>query len=488
MYNSLGEEERELLHEAILDVLKEEWETAIEEGELIATLAARLARHAEVLKQYRFAAEVLLASARSSWREHAAEEVLRLTEEILVCLGNLKPKQIDSGVEKLRGEAQALRALVYRRFSRNEEATAAYHEALEAFERGGAKERAVDLLNGASRIPWREGRYEEAEVAMREALAKAESIDYAAGQALGHANLASLYYRLARYGEATEECMKSLELYRSVGNTEGESTVLTTLGNVYYKAGDFGRSLEYQKQSLALKEKDGDMLGQAASLGNLGLIYARQGDFESSLEFLMRGMEIFDRVGDRHELAVALGNIGSVYSNLDEKEKALEYFLRSLEIRQAIHDRYGEAFSLSDIGAEYHNLGDLEKALEYQLKAYEIRIAIHDRYGEAASLMLIGAIYKVMEAADQARETLEEGLKLATEIGSNLLLVQGYGTLGEVAMIESATLAGPERTARLQEAIENFRRAIALEPEVGSREVEQWKKHLAEAERIIDSG
>ena len=482
MYNSLGEEERELLHEAILDVLKEEWETAIEDGEMIATLAARLARHAEVLKQHRFAAEVLLVSAQSSWREHAAEEVLRLTDEMLVSLGHLKPKQIDSGVEKLRGEAQSLRALVYRRFSRNEEATVAYHEALEAFERGGASDRVVDLLNGASRIPWREGRYDEAEVAMRDALAKAEAIDYKLGQASAHANLASLYYRLARYGEAIEESMKSLGLYRALGNTSGESTVLTTLGNVYYKSGDFGRSLEYQKESLALKEKDGDMLGQAASLGNLGLIHARQGDFGSSLDFMMRGMEIFDRVGDRHELAVALGNVGSVHSNLNQKEKALEYFFRALEIRQAIHDRYGEAFSLSDIGAEYLDLGDLEKALEYQVRSYEIRIAIHDRYGEAASLMLIGTIYKNMDEPERARETLEEGLKLATEIGSSLLLAQGYGTLGEVALLERRSLPEAEQGARLQEAIENFNRAIALEPEVGPREVEQWKKMLEEIE------
>ena len=93
MYDGLGEEERELLHELMLEFLRDEQQEASEDGVLIREIAPRIATHADVLGKYKLAAEASMQGAEASWEELAIDETLRQVEQALEYLDKARKEQ-----------------------------------------------------------------------------------------------------------------------------------------------------------------------------------------------------------------------------------------------------------------------------------------------------------------------------------------------------------------------------------------------------------
>ncbi|MBC8146061.1 MAG: AAA family ATPase, partial [bacterium] len=189
LYDGLDPDERRMIHEIALGVLKEEWQSALSGGVNIAGIAARMAAHAEIVGDNAFAAMALLEGARASWRAYGENESLRMLDD---CERSLDRVRDDDGstdeIERMRLEGMMLRADIDFHRGRLSEASDGYHRAQAAAAELSDEKREVDAANGFAATAYWHGEYDAAMRSAHVAIDVSHRIGYAQGEAvaLGH--------------------------------------------------------------------------------------------------------------------------------------------------------------------------------------------------------------------------------------------------------------------------------------------------------------
>ncbi|MES2764769.1 MAG: tetratricopeptide repeat protein [Bacteroidota bacterium] len=375
MYETLGEEERELLHEAILDVLKNEWSDALESGTNLAGISARIAVHANIAKDHIFAAEVLLKGAESSWREYAESEALQKISLALQSLENVK--KIDFKTNALRGELYFLKAEIHRHRARYAEALEEFLKAGNIFKEISLEELFLKTQLGMSGVYWLQSEFLKAEEIAREVLLKASE----------------------------------------KGFLKEKSMALNLLGNVALRSGEYDVAFKNYDEVLKIQQELSDHYGEAMALSNLGVTYIQQDRFEMGLEYYEKALKILQQENYRQAQATLLNNIANVYSKQNEFLKARPYYEQSLDICRISGDRFGEAAFLNNIGSTFLYMNEPLQALEHYEASLRIKQEIGDKRGETETLMNIGQAYYELQKFTEAGTYLHQSISISNEIG-----------------------------------------------------------------------
>jgi len=449
MYESLEIEERELLHEAIFFVLKEEWESAIENGVNVQNIAPRLATHANELGEYLFAATISLEGARSAWRGFAEEEAMRMLKAVDTFLELLKNDisarsvrakiDTDSSIswEEISAEAMMLRGNIYKIRGIYDKAQKEFINARSLFGKLHKTERMLDAMVREAFVLENKSSYKQAEARSRETLALAEQFNY----------------------------------------LKAQGAMLNIIGIIKEIQGKYEEALDYQMRSLVAREAIKSRKGQAVTLGSIGNILTASGKPQEALEYHRRALEIRQILGNRVQQAYSLRNIGLVLNDLGKHDEAHDYLNQSLEIRKNIGDRAGEADSLNALGILRYSTDKFDSALDYFTQGLAIRQAIGSREGEAKSLNNIGMAYRKLGNLSESRTFLENGLTVAQEIGAKKIEAEINGELGLLCLEESKS----ERFSTVDkksEANSLIRRCITLYTELKHPDYKVWEKIL----------
>ena len=483
MYEDLGEEERELLHEAVLDVLKEEWEIARSEGANIEGIAARIAVHARVLGQHRLAAEVLLDGAKAAWHEYAAEESLRMIDDALASLevaagAGAKRAELD----RLRGIAHLHRADVLRTCARFAESIADSDRAREAFDAAGDSTGVVDAINSAARTILKTGDSVEAGRRALEATTMAETIDYARGRVQGRATLGNAMVSRSEFEAALEEYRASLAHAEAAGLRYEQAAAHDNLGSVYDSIGDYARARDHIGQSIATLRELGERLGEAQATLNMGVLDMRVGEFERARGLLERALGAFTAAGDViHENAVLI-NLGILALHDGQLDAAQSYTEQALAIAQRIGDRRTEASAYSTIGEVRLAARDLPAALENFTRSLELHGETQDREGMAIAHINLADVHASAGRAAEARHHAVEACAIATAIGSPFLVAMAEAGRGHADAIEARTAGEAERAGLLDSAVRIIRTAVEALEGMESPYAETWRTILADIE------
>jgi tetratricopeptide (TPR) repeat protein len=479
MYEDLGEEERELLHEAVLDVLKEEWETAREEGSNVEGIAARLAVHARVLGQHRFAAEVLLAGAVSAWTEYAADETLRLLCDALESLDRITAAGDLAKARRARAECLKLRSDVRRTCARYDAALEDARAAREAFDADGDREAALSMMIAESTIHRYRGDLGASEMHARQALDEAR----AAGIVEAHADaLSAIGHIHADRGEFTEALSwyhQSLDIARGAGATDKVAKILDNLGIVYDSLGEYDRAAQCYRESLDSLLAVGDVPGEGLVRINLGVLDFNRGELAEARRGLERGLEIFRRIGDLRNEMTALVNLGIVEFHEGDHAQALESYGRALELSRQMGDRRGEASTLMNIGEVSLAVNDLDAAREQFERAGALHSENGDREGVAIAAINLAELHLHLDEPLVARESATRARTIGAEIGSPFLEMLGIGQEGLADAKLAERSDGVERQLLCERATEAVARCAAGLREIGSVYADMWDENLA---------
>ena len=450
MYESLEVEERELLHEAIFFVLKEEWESAIENGVNVQNIAPRLSTHANELGEFLFAATVSLEGARSAWRGFAEEEAMRMLKAVdsyLELLKNdtssrslrTKPDTDKTTWEEVAAEAMMLRGNIHKIRGRYDKAQKEFISARSLFGKLHKNERMLDAMVREAFVLENKGSYKQAEVRAKETLAMAEQFDY----------------------------------------LKAQGAMLNIIGIIKAIQGKYDESLDYQMRSLAAREAINSRKGQAVTLGSIGNLLMSTGKLQEALEYHNRSLEIRRMLGNRAQQAYSLRNIGLVLGLQGKQAEALDYLQQSLEIRKNIGDRAGEADTLHSMGILLYSTDKFEGALDYFNQSLAIRQSIGSSAGEASSLNYIGATHRKLGNLVEARIHLEQGLAISLEIGAKQIEAEISGELGLLCFDESKSGAF-STIEKLEETGKLIRRCITLYTELKHPDAKRWEKTLTD--------
>ena len=327
-------------------------------------------------------------------------------------------------------------------------------------------QRALPLLDGPERIATLlalgkvlelVGRLDEAEVVVREGLARAEEIPDELFAARCRAALAFLRYRQSSYAEALalaeqahavfqragdREGMAqaigynavildrqgdysgaltayeaSLALWRELGDQENAAHALNNMGIMLTNQGEHTRAQALQEEALALRRAAGDRWRIGASLINLGLVALNQNDLVTARAHFEEALGLLRQVGDPQLLANCLGNLAYTLGELGERAQARTLYRECLRLHRSLSDRWMLAYLFEDFAALEGADGEMVRALRLVGAAAALREAIGAprNPAEAARIdSLLAAAGQTLDTATQ-HETLTLGRSLSLE-------------------------------------------------------------------------
>jgi tetratricopeptide (TPR) repeat protein len=326
------------------------------------------------------------------------------------------------------------------------------------------------------------GRVDEAETALRRAIAGLEkTLPVAAGAFQG--SLALLLANRGAFAEAQTLIEKAEP--QIADHPEEYAKFLAKKGLVCHQAGnvdDTRTSLE-QAQALAAELKVGDdsevtqairdleavleassghdlataremAVMEATRLMELGVIEREQGNHQEALRCFHQANEIAQQYKDQRIEGQAIGELGNIYRVLGQDDRAIAYYIQAIDIVHEVGNQLGEGNWLGNLGTIYEGQGQYARALECFNQALELtRMAGHRRH-EGIRLGNMANVYQAQGEHDRALEVLTEALEIAREVGDQ----QSTGShLGNIGLAHYVQGEHERAIGHYEQAIDMFR-------------------------------
>jgi two-component system NtrC family sensor kinase len=263
-----------------------------------------------------------------------------------------------------------------------------------------------------------------------EAIVLAEANGDSDSLARGLSLRAFVHYIRSDYQTALAECGDALRL--AAGNIDTEGKARIVLAHVHWSLGNFEEALRQSKRASEMLRQSGDRITEAFCHALRGGVLHGLGDYSEALACHETSYGIFKEQNHAVGVARALSGIGSAWFQLGEREKALECHRQSLELTRDVDNGMGRSRALNDLGEFYESQGELDKAFDCHCEALEIRRCDGYRQAEVTSLMNLGKLHGKRGENDLALENLQQGLRIAEEIGARPKVCQLHQLLSEI--------------------------------------------------------
>ncbi|HZV13389.1 MAG TPA: tetratricopeptide repeat protein [Candidatus Kapabacteria bacterium] len=487
LYDSLYEQEKEILHKECYKILKGEWDRLTETKERTMPLATKLLVHAEKSGELADAAEIAITTAHGAWQTYAESEALEMINQAKRLAGRKEFFLLKRKRDEILGDALLLQSRINTLRGRYETALRETGEAFEYFQRSANDIYSATVLNQRARIMDLQGVFHESEIEARKALAIARTTGDRRNESSALTNIGIVYNNLGAYDKALEFYKQSLEIKETLGDRAGIASALNSIGLVHNYLGEYNEALEFYMQSLEIAEKIDNRELVALLLNNIGLVYFSIRVFDKALEYFNKSLKLCESIGDRHGVAGALGNIGLVHNNLNAYDDALAFYEQSLKIVEEIGDRRMHTYALYGIGNIYIRQSLYDKALPYLEKSLTLSEKIHGKLEFLSSLILLGEVQRNLGNIEKSASSLARALELSREIHSHLQEAQVLYYWGLLLESESAALIGITRSAKLQKAINYLEesKAIFLELKI-IKDAEEVGKELERIKMLLE--
>ncbi|MDY6939042.1 MAG: tetratricopeptide repeat protein [Cyanobacteriota bacterium] len=417
---------------------------------------------------------------------------LELHQQALSIFQAINSRSFDP--QENKGEIECLHHLgmAYRGLGQYSEAVEAFQAALTKQEKAGNtgmsmyfwKRIAIDVEGFDRRFE----SYPQAIEFYRQELAAAENLENDSLEQLFqqlHRQVTALQYLSAAYQDSAQlqEWMEAdrkaldlghqmLKLAREMRSREHEAIALMSLGDIHrYAIEQKQPALETYQQALIIYQELGNRVGEAQALSRMSDIYSDRlsfyfGQHQLALETSEQVLAIYQELENRSGEAAAWIDIGDAYwvlaRNQSERadtlrQQAIEAYERALTIyrERNIHQSTNKIDVLLKLGRIYSDLKNHQQAIENMEEGLKIARNVGDRWREEIAANQIGSQYSRVGQFQQAIEIYQQGFNVAQHLGdiywqSFILdgLVKSYLSLGHT-----------------QDAIDIYKKALALLPE-----------------------
>ena len=244
-------------------------------------------------------------------------------------------------------------------------------------------------------------------------------------------NLGSAYYHLSNFKKAVEFHTGALEIYQQLADKTGILNVNNSIGLDHEKLGNYDKALDFYLISLKISNEINDQHGISLGLNNLGNLYHSLGNFDKALEYFQRALAIEKDSGNKKAISIALNNIGITFADRGDYSESLKYYKQCLEIEQDLGNIKGISSVLNNLGIVHEKLSEYENALAYFQRSLDLILETGNKYGISETFINIGKLQISMKNMPEAYANISQGLKFASEIEAQHLIMRGYLTLSD---------------------------------------------------------
>ena len=379
LYDSLRKREKILLHHKIAEILEDLHKDNLD------NIAAKLATHYELARDYNKAAYYYSRLAKNDNKKHAIENARKAANKGLELIKKLGRKaNIENQIRLLLelGNAEVINGTLT--------------EAAKYFEQ--VKPLITDKTN------------------------KFLSADF-------YLRLGSLYGNQLELNLAIETLHKALEIYKELGKCLECGEVMLILGGVYWKATKIDEFMELAQEFIDFNEQNQTEEGNIDIFYNMAKVSFYQNDYRKALDYYDKSLELAHCYSNKHrEIDILLGQ-DYAFLRLGKYNNSLLKAQQALQIAKEIGDLYKEAMAFYDIGIVYQSEGKLKLAREYIEKRLQLikrlgnKNAIASAYNDLA-FFIANYEHRMKEGA----EKYELSIKIRKEIGYPIALTLGNWT------------------------------------------------------------
>ncbi|MCI0552313.1 MAG: LuxR C-terminal-related transcriptional regulator, partial [Anaerolineae bacterium] len=227
------------------------------------------------------------------------------------------------------------------------------------------------------------------------------------------------------YQKTGEYLRRAEELAQELDEPKLRAHSLNRLGNWFFNIGQTMQGLQLHRQALEIFESDQDEQSMADTRDLLGMATLHHGDQIGSYNEYQHAIQLFRKLNDKYGLvSVLIGACHASYwdetdlvppqSRTENQQMAME----ALELARQIDWIAGHAYVEWSIAIGLANRGIFGDAIAHANESLRIATEIEHRQWITGAHYTLGHIYVLMLQHDRAIQNLEEGLKLAKELGS----------------------------------------------------------------------
>ena len=225
--------------------------------------------------------------------------------------------------------------------------------------------------------------------------------------------------RKSEQSEAAKYKDLAIKYYTEAGNETGLANCYVVSARLNNYSGNVQQSVKDNYTALKLFEKTGNKIGIYNVHTGLGLMYEDQKNWKEALNSYLAAKKAAEGVlGNKEVLAGAYNNLGNAYRELGNTDEAYKAFSEALRLSEQVGDKKGIATSQGNLGTIYSLMGNQTEAL----KSYEEARKRFEEIGskESASCLLPGKRKCLfdMKKYDESKQSLEKGLQIAKQVGS----------------------------------------------------------------------
>ena len=230
--------------------------------------------------------------------------------------------------------------------------------------------------------------------------------------------------------EARTYYEEGLQLAQSCADQGRSSRLLTHLGNLECDQGQYQHAILLLQEALTLAQQDQNLEQVSLILADIGNTLQSQGKHQQAEPILRQGLVLARQLQHRPRQILLLGNLAGSVLEQGDTAQAEKLLLEGLTLADQIHEKRLKRLcllNLSCIALERH---EYERAEAYVREGFaegdtpELPVRI-------MFLTTLGEIQTAQGQWQQARETLDECLRLARDLGDPWLLSNGLRCYAE---------------------------------------------------------
>ena len=239
------------------------------------------------------------------------------------------------------------------------------------------------------------------------------------------------------YGRVEPYYREALQLARQLGDPPALGRSLNRLGNWHSNVGDFDQARRLSEEALAICRAADDRAGVAETLDLLGMTGVMGGELAMSADYYRQAVPFLEELGDRRTLTSTLSTLPltsgtlqtDMFSPAISYEEANDYAKKALEVARQTGSPSVEAYALSQLGFCVGAQGRFDTALAAASEGAGIARDIGHHQWLTCNECVLGAVYVELLNSKEAREHLENALRLAREAGYVMWLPQAASLL-----------------------------------------------------------
>lgn len=233
-------------------------------------------------------------------------------------------------------------------------------------------------------------------------------------------------------GQALLTAQQAMDIAEKSGDQKLIAHACLNFGNAYFVNGLLELSTQYYLRYIEINTRLGDEKGVAYGRINLGAVYLQLEQYQQSRGYFEKALVFFEHLTDslqpaspHNEMLTIYNNLGIACQNLQEPDLAENYYQKGILLaRQGGSDPEILGILLNNLGTLFIEQGYPEKSYEYLIESFRLRQSSNDLVGMGQSHRTLAEYYMAINDEHTAIQHLNEGYRLALQVGNMSLLTE----------------------------------------------------------------